>query len=161
MSQRAFKDNELFENLIGKVLKVIFAIIALVALCLFLFAPAIIKAIYGKSYLPSYHVLQILAWVILINAISYVFIYGLNAKNKQIITALFAGGALLVNIGVNALMIPKFSYIGAAASSLFSEFLFFAGIVIYFLKKGYISMRILIPTINDYKDIYYLVFGKG
>ena len=99
--------------------------------------------------------------MVFINAISYVFIYGLNAKNKQIITALFAGGALLVNIVVNALLIPKFSYMGATASSLFSEFLFFAGIILYFLKKGYISMRILIPSIKDYKDIYYLLFDKG
>jgi len=160
MSQRAFENKELFENLIGKVLKVIFVIMAPIALCLFMFAPFIIKTVYGKFYLPSYHALQILAWEILINAISYVFIYGLNAKNKQIITALYAGGALLVNIGLNALIIPKFGYIGAAVSSLFSEFLFLVGIILYFLKKGYISIRILIPTINDYKNLYLIVFGK-
>ena len=82
------------------------------------FSDRIVSIFYGKDFLSSSPALRILIW-------SEVFVFMgvvnnsiLISANKQKIDPLFTGASALVNIILNLILIPKYSYIGAAIASL-------------------------------------------
>jgi O-antigen/teichoic acid export membrane protein len=86
-----------------------------------LLADEIIEVIYGHNFQNSVIALQILSWDILL-----VFLYGcisflLVAINKQHQMALFAGCTAFINIILNLILIPKYSYVGSAFATIAAE----------------------------------------
>jgi len=81
----------------------------------------IIPIIWGQKFIPAIPALQILIW-----AGALVFLSGtaggcLYAMNKQRIPMYIALFGLIINIILNLVLIPKFSYIGAATAIVIAE----------------------------------------
>ena len=97
----------------------------------------LITFIYGSSFSSSASSLSILLWsqVFLFN--SFLVINLLVAYNKQSSLYLFSILILVLNIILNFVLIPEYSFVGAAYSKLFSNFLgfFITAIVLYKLDK--------------------------
>ncbi|MBD3306098.1 oligosaccharide flippase family protein [candidate division KSB3 bacterium] len=85
------------------------------------FAQEIILLVYGEAYLPSAPALALLIW-----ALFFIF---LNAPVGNIISTSkmihaflpYAIGNMLANIGLNLLLIPHYSFLGASFTTLFTE----------------------------------------
>lgn len=87
-----------------------------------LFANQIIILIYGSDYSASVIALQILIWTII-----FLFLNGLSgillgSSNKQIIVTKVTGLSVLLNVALNLVLIPNFSYVGASIATVFTEF---------------------------------------
>ncbi|PID57333.1 hypothetical protein CSB45_07345 [candidate division KSB3 bacterium] len=99
-----------------------------------LFRNEIILLVYTQDYLPAASVLGLLLWSL--------FVIFLNAPLGSVIASSkhmhaflpFAVGNTLVNIALNALLIPKYSVTGAGAATLMTECLSFI-IHLHFIKK--------------------------
>jgi len=94
-----------------------------------LYSIEIIYFIYGKAFLESAYALSILVWSILFLFMNIVFGNVIISMNQQKITAYTAGIMAIVNIILNYILIPQYSYVGASLATVFTEAL---GAVIYF-----------------------------
>ncbi|MEW6407228.1 MAG: flippase [Patescibacteria group bacterium] len=89
---------------------------------LFFLAKPIVLLAYGKKYEGAIIILQILAWFIFLKFLSSVFSTYLLSTSKQNRRAAIQGVAAFLNLVLNLILIPKFGFIAAAATTLFSEF---------------------------------------
>jgi len=106
-----------------------------------LLASKIIILIFGNGYTQSIIALQILIWTI-------VFTFGcassvrlLEATNKQLILTKITSISVIINILLNLILIPKFSYVGASIATVLTEIFISVGIFNVSKKFGY-SIRI-------------------
>jgi len=102
-----------------------------------LLADKIILLIFGAEYTPSVIALQILAWAIVLIFARTAFERVLESVNRQIIVTEVFGGCALLNVILNIILIPRYSYIGAAVATLITDFAVFALIFVWSLKIGY------------------------
>lgn len=100
-----------------------------IAIITTLYSIEIIYFIYGKAFLESAYALSILVWSILFLFMNIVFGNVIISMNQQKITAYTAGIMAIVNIILNYILIPQYSYVGASLATVFTEAL---GAVIYF-----------------------------
>lgn len=96
-----------------------------ISLGLFIIARNIILFVYGLDYSPSIIALKILAWFILFKFLSYLTGTVLSSINKQKFRMYSQGTAAALNLGLNLILIPKYSYIGAGIATLASEIFLF------------------------------------
>jgi O-antigen/teichoic acid export membrane protein len=112
-------------------------------------AGRIIIILYGEQFYPSIIVLQILAWDVLL-----IFSYGplgglLVSIDKQNRMVLLVGITAFINVILNLILIPRFSYVGAAVATIITETVLF-GLYVYFLSKHFYALpfhRIVIRPI--------------
>ncbi len=112
-----------------------------------IFAKLIIWILYGEAYFPSISVLQILVWYIAFSYMGTVRNIWILAEGKQsILWKINLTGALL-NIIVNAFLIPVWGAIGAAVASLATQIFsnFILGFIIKPLRE---NNRLLIKGFN-------------
>ncbi len=117
-----------------------------------LLADEIIPLLYGEQFLHSVVALKILAWDVLLIFICIPLGFMLVSINRQNQMATIVGGCALLNIILNLILIPRFSYIGAGIATLAAEtFLFLAYFYViskylYRLPLHKIIIRPLIAT---------------
>lgn len=87
-----------------------------------LLADKIIQLLYGAGYQNSTIALQILIWSTLFIFMGSPFYRLLEASNKQMVVTKVTGFCVLENIILNLIIIPKYSYIGASATTVITEF---------------------------------------
>lgn len=121
MSQYATSDHTKFSATVFLLVKYIFLLVYPFLMGLFVFAPQIIPIIYTEEFFPTVTVLQILVWVNVFNAGTYIGMYALNAAGyeKTVMQAMFLGVAIKFIISIALIM--KISFTGAAIAALFSE----------------------------------------
>jgi O-antigen/teichoic acid export membrane protein len=93
-----------------------------VTLIIFFLAPQFMLFFYGDSdYLTATAALKILVFTLPFNGLTSVFATMLAANNRQIITTRNTAICAGFNILLNMLLIPSYSFIGAAAATLATE----------------------------------------
>jgi O-antigen/teichoic acid export membrane protein len=100
-------------------------------------AQRIVLFIYKEQFSESGIVLQILSGVLVLLFINYIMGYLLNSINKQYIFSISNGACISSNIAINFILIPKFSYIGAAYATIISQFINFCILYYFTSKNGY------------------------
>lgn len=125
-----------------KVSNTIAVIMALMLLCVIWYAPEIIKIMAGKKYLPAIGVVAPVAMSLLLLFYVQLFINVefFYEEKKMLVWASI--GAALLNIGLNALLIPKLSFVVAGYTTLISY--------IVFVICNYFAMK---KTLDKYKKI--------
>lgn len=106
----------------------------------------IIEIMYGDEYLQSATALNILIWAVFFQYISHANFYVLNSTNKQAICTKITFVGMVVNILLNALIIPSYGYIGASLTTLATEAIVF--MLLYKNIKKYMGYNF------DYKLVY-------
>jgi len=86
-----------------------------------LLSEKIILFLYGPQFNNSIIALQILSWDILL-----IFLYACSAFlllsiDKQNVMAIVAGSTAVINVFLNLILIPSFSYVGAAVATIVAE----------------------------------------
>ncbi|MDP3067023.1 MAG: flippase [Methanobacteriaceae archaeon] len=104
-------------------------------------AEPIILLIYKSSFEPSILVLQILIWAIPIIFLNYITGTILPAMDRQNLLLKLTFIAMVFNVLLNLLILPTFSYVGAAVVTILTEFLVFST-CFYILNRTFHKVRI-------------------
>jgi len=104
------------------------------AVGLALLASRIIPLFYGSEFTNSISALQILAWDVLLIFLFTPLAVVLISMDKQNQMAVVAAGCALINVILNIILIPRFSYIGAGIATLATETVLF-GLYFYLVSK--------------------------
>ena len=140
-----------FVNIYGKSAKYLFYLALPMALIVTLLARPIINLIYGNEFAGSVIALQILIWAAAIMYVTMVQGSTIVTANRQRFSFKVCVVSATLNVILNLIVIPKYSYMGASATTVVTEaFGFFIGI--FFLNKwGYklsIASTYLIPLLG-------------
>lgn len=132
-SASACVDHEGFRRTLAEATD-LFLLLAIPAVILLVWlAPSIIHVLGGSAFAPSVPALQILA--VALGALFFGNLYGNSAialgEQRSLLVAAFL--LAVVNVAVNLLVIPRFSFIGAAWTTLATEFLSAcsAGVIVF------------------------------
>lgn len=99
-------------------------------------ASDIILLIYKSGFSESIIILQILIWTIPITFLNSIFGTIIPAMNRQNFLIKVTFISMLFNISLNLLLMPTYSYLAAAATTVFSELLVFT-LCFYVLSKSF------------------------
>jgi len=99
-----------------------------------LLAPDIILLIYQSSYSESIIALQILIWALPFIFLSYVLGSTIVSVNKQVEVVKITFITMIINIGLNLVLIPSWGFVGAACVTVITE-------IALFLSYFYIVTR--------------------
>jgi PST family polysaccharide transporter len=99
---------------------------------IFLSSPLIVRLILGSDYIPSIAVMQILAWLCFLIAVSNVL--GIQimlpfGRDKAFTSIIFGAG--VINVILAVLLVPTWYELGMALSVLISELFVTAAMFIY------------------------------
>jgi len=123
LSRFIFTDRNQFEEIANKTFKVFYTIVIPIVVGTWFLAGDIIRIVSGAGFDASANVLRILifalAFIFFGNYFNMLLVVG-NAQKKLMQTLFFAA---LFNITLNFFLIPKYSYLGAAGTSLATEML--------------------------------------
>jgi O-antigen/teichoic acid export membrane protein len=126
-------------------------------------ADQIILLIYNTSFEPSILILQILIWGIPITFLNYIFGTILPAMNRQNLLMKITFISMTFNIITNLLLIPTFSYVGAAVVTILTEFLVFI-LCFYTLHRTFVKVHlhesVMKPAIACAFMALFLIFIK-
>ncbi len=86
-----------------------------------LFGPQIATLFYGSDYADSGNAVRVLVSAEVIGYFSAISLTALLAANRYRMYPVFAGIGLMFNIIANFVLIPRYSYMGAAWTTLFTE----------------------------------------
>lgn len=98
-----------------------------------IFAKLIVYIMYGAEFMPTVPVLQVLAWYIIFSYMGPVRNIWILAEGKQSILWKINLAGALMNVAINALLIPVMGAVGAAAASLFTQI--FTNFILGFIVK--------------------------
>jgi O-antigen/teichoic acid export membrane protein len=101
-----------------------------------LLAGKIIPLIFGSQYLESIFTLQIIIFVIIFLFIDYINILTMGAMNKPHLAVVSLVVCLVSNVLMNLVLIPRFSYVGAAVSTILTEVILFVEYAVLLSKNG-------------------------
>jgi O-antigen/teichoic acid export membrane protein len=108
----------------------------------------IILLIYGKQYENSIIALQILIWSGIFTFLYTAYAQLLLSIGKQTTLTKITGFCMILNVLLNLLLIPKFSYIGASFVTVVTEFTLLSFIFTIANNMGYVTFKQLKDTIK-------------
>lgn len=109
----------------------------------FIFSDEVIVLLYGQQYVHSVQALRVLIFIVPVIFLTYLFGNTLQSLNRQWVVNYVAIANAILNVALNLVLIPKYSYIGASIATVVTEIL---GLVIMF---SYISKHFFIISITN------------
>ncbi|MDD3042311.1 MAG: flippase [Methanosarcinaceae archaeon] len=130
-----------------------------------LLADRIILLIYGKEFYPAIPALQILIWTIPVIFLSYMLGTLFASINRQVLSLKIGIFITALNIIINLLLIPKYSFMGAALATVITYTASFI-LSFYFISRLTCKIPILNFTLgplaaNAIMGIFILTFIEG
>jgi len=128
-SGKAVAEQETLKAMFVVIIEILAVFLVPVAIVVPAISPFIVTAFFGHAFAESAHVLNVIAWACV------VVFYSLFASAAAFSLGLFnfsywnTGCAALISVGLNYFLIPRYSYLGSAWTSLVCE-LFLAGVVL-------------------------------
>lgn len=137
MSNYYVTSKESLKLIYEKSIKYMIILAVPIALGTSLLADKAIMLIFDPGYSNSIIALQILVWAVAFVFISSGFARLFESSNKQIIVTIVAGACALLNVVLNLILIPKYSYIGASIATVMTEFTALAILFLWSSRIGY------------------------
>lgn len=148
MSRSIFSNQEEFENIANKVFKLFIILVIPLAVGTLFLADGVINIIGGSGFQESGSVLRILIFALIFiffgNISSTILLAG-NLQKKLMYALSFCAA---FNLITNLIVIPKYSYLGTAATSAVTEFLVIA--ITFFLIARNLSYK---PKIESFGKV--------
>ncbi|HTY91604.1 MAG TPA: flippase [Methanocella sp.] len=126
-----------FKKAFDKFLKYIIIISIPMGVGTTILADKIMYTLSNAQYTDSIFVLQILIWAAVFLFICSVYISLMNSSNKQRTTMMISFTCLVLNVALCILLIPTYSYMGAAVAITVTEFIELAIYIIVSIKHDY------------------------
>lgn len=138
---RAFHENRAdFDRTVSKSLKSLILFGLPMALGGMVVAKELIVLLFGAEYLPSAVTLRILVWYTFFYFIGGLLANVLIACGKQKINACLSFTLVVLNIGLNAFLIPLYSYNGAALATVAVEIAAVTLLFLYTIRSSEIRL---------------------
>jgi O-antigen/teichoic acid export membrane protein len=102
-----------------------------------LLASKVVPLVFGAGYQNSVIALQLLVWAVAFVFISSAFARLFESLNRQMIVSIVAGSCAFINVALNLILIPNFSYKGSCIATVATEFGALAILVVWSSKIGY------------------------
>ena len=134
--------------------KLMLSIIFPIAIFTTLLSKSIVLFVYGTGYAASVEILQIVIWALVFAYLNYDNLTTLNAMNKQRVCMIAVFLSMVLNVGLNLLLIPRLSYIGASIVTVLTEAFAFVLLYAYIRVSGVLAHRF--PASDAVK-----LFGSG
>ena len=142
---RSFKeDRSQFQVLTGKAFYSLLLLGLPLAIGGSLAARDLIRLFFGVEYLPSGTTLGILFWYTFFGFFSTLLVNLLIVCGRQIVDTWVSLFLVIANVAMNLILIPRFSYNGAAAATVMVE-IFGAGTLLAYLAR-HPSIRLRLPV---------------
>ncbi|WP_424355163.1 flippase [Methanobacterium sp. MBAC-LM] len=113
-------------------------------------ADKIILLIYGNGYIPAILALQILIWTVPLLSINGLTGYVVGAINRQMILTKITFIGAVLNIILNLVLIPKFSFIGSSIATVVTELILLPLLIYPLVKEGYATKK---PLSKDFPKL--------
>ncbi|MEW6009206.1 MAG: flippase [Candidatus Omnitrophota bacterium] len=139
LSEQASRDREKLAQTLLWSMKHLVALGLPIAISCAFFSGQIIELLFGPAFLNSSLILSILGWSLVFSFWNHILSNSLVAAVKmfEVISGTIA--VFILNLFLNLILIPKFSYIGSAYSIMISELL--AGVWFYIAIRKSISFK--------------------
>ncbi|MBS3132928.1 flippase [Candidatus Woesearchaeota archaeon] len=135
MSRLHVKNKNVLRSLYRKSFYYLLAIALPMGVGVTMLAERLTLFIFGSGFSGTHLALQILIWALVAIFLSSLTGFLMNAVNKQLLFTLTTAFAALLNVALNLFFIPLWSYIGAAISTVMTEF-FVLILLVYFARKN-------------------------
>ena len=153
---RLFKnDKKLLIISYEKSIKYLMLIIIPIAIGTMFYSLDIIQLIYGHKYDQAASVLSILIWTVCLLFISGASNTLLNASHREVTVTKIYAIAAVFNVVLNFIMIPHFSYNGAAITTVLSDVLIVVLQTYVIYKLGHR------PSKNLYSELIKIIIGSA
>lgn len=134
LSRFHVSSNESFQLIYVKSIKYMIILGLPIAAGITILSKDIILLLYQSSFSGSVVALQILIWTVPLLLLTTSFGIILISMNKQVLAIRLTFIYMIFNIGVNLVVIPQFSYLGAAVVTVLTELVNFI-MLFYYLSK--------------------------
>ncbi len=121
MSRYAFTNREKFYHIFQKGFNLLALFIVPLAVGTFFISKELVVLVGGREFIASASVLNILVVAASVIFLAVLFSNTIISFKKQKILTYFYGLGALINLAANLLLIPRYSYFGAAFTTLFTE----------------------------------------
>ncbi len=144
--------HELFETRLRQLYTIIIYFSLLQSLLSTIFAPIIIRILFGNGYLGAIPVLQIVVWYTTFSYLGTVRNVWILAEDKQKYLPFINGTGALANVILNFVLIPIWGAVGAAVASLITQI--FTNVIIgYIIPEIRPNNRIMLESLNP-EDLF-------
>ena len=123
LSKYAFSSQEKFKKILQKTLDILIIFIVPLIIGLLILSLPIVVLIGGQEFAASAQALKILAFAVGLIFLGNLFGHSIIALDKQKTGAWIYFGGMIFNIVANLIFIPKYSYLGAAGTTVVTELL--------------------------------------
>ena len=145
-------DEAAFRQLFEKAFKIMFILGTSMATILFVFSDQIIMLLFGPEFMNASIALKILVWSTAIYSMGTIMTHTTRATGKQGFTAKVVAASAGLNLILNFILIPKYSFVGAAFATVLSEFFTFVFhfwfLSRYIIKPPFWSLLPKVAAIN-------------
>lgn len=155
MSKFFKNDEKLLVVVFEKSVKYLSLVIIPIAIATVLYSTDIVQLIFGIEFNESSSALSILIWTVCLLFINGACGTLLNASHKEMTVTKVYFIAAVFNIVLNLFMIPHYSYVGAAISTVLSDLLILIISLYVIYKLGYRVKRKL------YVDLIKIIIGSS
>lgn len=141
----SYKERRLreFSDKVGLALKWLMLMGAPLAIIVGFYAQDIVFFIYrNPKYKPTILVLQILIWMLPIDLVGRMLRYALIAGDREHIVTWYYGIALILNLMLNALLLPKLAFIGAAIAAICTQAFLLVVQAVQYFKVFKVSLKV-------------------
>ena len=119
---KAFKkDKYVFEKRNRQLYSIVFYVSVFVSLCFMLFGDFAIGFLYGEEYLPAVNPLKMVTWYTAFSFLGVARSAWMVCNDKQKYLKYMYIPAIIINVGLNYLLIPSMGATGAALASLITQ----------------------------------------
>jgi len=139
-------EEELFRKKNIQLYSIVFYISVLVSIIFTIFAPLIIRILYGEKYLPAVVPLRIITWYTGFSYLGVARTAWVVTKDKQKHLFKIYAASAIVNVILNALLIPHYGASGAAVASLTAQ-IFTTFVVPFFIPDIRENARMMLDSV--------------
>ncbi len=130
MSNLFVKNQRSLKNLLNVSFKYYSILVFSISVGIYFLADKIIFLVYSGTFVQSVIVLQMLVWAVTIGFFTQFFGVFLQSINRQNLYAVLIFMAVLLNVILNLILIPRFGHVGASMAVIITEIASF--IVLYY-----------------------------
>lgn len=100
----------------------------------------IIDLFFGPQYTPAVIALQILIWSVVFTYMNAPFVKLFESINLQLLVTKISGFSAFINVGINYLLVPRYSLVGSSVATLITEAIVAISLITYAIKLGYFKI---------------------
>ncbi len=104
-------------------------------------AEPIVHLLFGPAYAPAVPALRVLSWSAVLVVLRGTYRQGLIASGRQGLDLRCAAAAVMVNVSLNLVLIPRHGIVGAAAATVASELLWLM-LASYYFDRRVVAARL-------------------